>query len=489
MKKQIFNPFMPLNEYIADGEPHVFGDRVYLFGSHDKEGGERFCMLDYVVYSAPVDDLTDWRCEGTIYRTGQDPFLQTAKSEQHTCLAAPDVVRGNDGRYYLYYATDGFKSPIKVAVCDTPAGKYEYLGFLKNPDGTPYTKRIPFDPALINDNGVIRLYYGWALHLPSNPLTRLSMEITGRIIFGKARDKDYDGNIMGAYTVELDDDMLTVRTEPKLIAPCRMEAKGTGFEDHAFYEACSIRKIGDTYYFIWSSFVNHELCYATSKYPDRDFRFGGVIISNGDIGYHGRAAEDRLNTTGNNHGSIEQINGQWYIFYHRHTHNSTFSRQACAEKIEILPDGTIPQVEMTNCGLNGGPLGGEGVYPAAIACNLHCGKMGHIVNGISKVDRPFITHSDECRYITGIRNDTIIGFKYFRLNGTKKLIVRTRGTAEGRFEVYADNTCIGAVTLKPGQDWSESTASITYDGETAIYFRYLGAGRLDFKEFELIEEV
>lgn len=46
MKKQVFNPFLPLNEYVPDGEPHVSGDRVYLFGSHDKEGGETFeCVL------------------------------------------------------------------------------------------------------------------------------------------------------------------------------------------------------------------------------------------------------------------------------------------------------------------------------------------------------------------------------------------------------------------------------------------------------------
>ncbi len=37
MKKQVFNPFFPLNEYIPDGEPHVFGDRVYLYGSHDMD--------------------------------------------------------------------------------------------------------------------------------------------------------------------------------------------------------------------------------------------------------------------------------------------------------------------------------------------------------------------------------------------------------------------------------------------------------------------
>lgn len=66
MKQQVYNPYLPLYECIPDGEPHVFGDRVYIYGSHDKEGGETFCMLDYTTYSAPVTDLSDWRCEGTI---------------------------------------------------------------------------------------------------------------------------------------------------------------------------------------------------------------------------------------------------------------------------------------------------------------------------------------------------------------------------------------------------------------------------------------
>ena len=68
--RQAFNPYLPLNEYIPDGEPHVFGDRVYIFGSHDREGGTTYCELDYTVYSAPVTDLTDWRCEGTVCRYG-----------------------------------------------------------------------------------------------------------------------------------------------------------------------------------------------------------------------------------------------------------------------------------------------------------------------------------------------------------------------------------------------------------------------------------
>ena len=75
---------------------------------------------------------------------------------------------------------------------------------------------------------------------------------------------------------------------------------------------------------------------------------------------------------GNNHGSMVQIGEKWYIFYHRQTNGTSFSRQAMAQEIQILPDGSIPQVEMTSCGLNGGPLVGKGTYPAHIACNLFC---------------------------------------------------------------------------------------------------------------------
>lgn len=68
------NPFLPLWEYTPDGEPHIFGDRIYLFGSHDTEGGDRYCSKgDYVGWSAPLDDLSDWRYEGVMYTAEQDP--------------------------------------------------------------------------------------------------------------------------------------------------------------------------------------------------------------------------------------------------------------------------------------------------------------------------------------------------------------------------------------------------------------------------------
>ena len=99
MKTQVFNPFLLSNEYIPDGEPHVFGDRLYLFGSHDRFGGKKFCMNDYLAYSAPLDDLSDWRCDGVIFSKTQDPVNHDGK----LALWAPDVARGLDGRYYLFY--------------------------------------------------------------------------------------------------------------------------------------------------------------------------------------------------------------------------------------------------------------------------------------------------------------------------------------------------------------------------------------------------
>ena len=151
--------------YIPDGEPHIFGDRIYLFGSHDKEGGDTFCELDYEFFSAPLDDLNNWSSKGINYSARQDALY----SEKRPYLYAPDVVRGNDGKYYLYYCLagnkgdGGYHGPISVAVCDTPDGKYEYLGYVKNQDGTEFNKFVCFDPAVMNDNGAIRLYYGTAM--------------------------------------------------------------------------------------------------------------------------------------------------------------------------------------------------------------------------------------------------------------------------------------------------------------------------------------
>ena len=438
-KRQAFNPFLPLNEYIPDGEPHVFGDRVYHFGSHDKEGGHTFCMLDYVAYSAPVDDLTDWRYEGVIYKASKDPRYPNPQY-----MYAPDVVRGNDGRYYLYYCLGGdygyggYQGTISVAVCDEPAGEYEYLGVIRYPDGTPMKKYICFDPAAFNDNGTIRIYYGTQYDYEeredflTNP-KYMDEEIS---MFGRSREEilSYKDSIMGPSMVVLCDDMLTVKEDAKHIIPYRV--KDTTFEEHPFFEGASMRKVGDKYYFIYSSWQNHELCYAVSDYPDRDFSFGGTIVSNGDIGYKGRNVDNKLNMTGTTHGSIVEINGQWYVFYHRLTHKSDYSRQACAEKIYIDGNGRIEQVEITSCGLNEGPLIADGSYPAVIACNLTNGHMPHGSNSIFKEEFPNVTNKGDDRFIAEIEDGTLIGYKYFSCKGVKTFGIIYRIETEDNKVVY-----------------------------------------------------
>ena len=232
MKQQAFNPYLPAREYIPDGEPYLVDGRVYVFGSHDLFGGSYFCLGDYVAYSAPEDDLSDWRCEGVIYRKTQDPRL----NEKDNVMFAPDVVQGKDGKWYLYYtlASNGIMS---VAVSDTIAGKYEYLGVVRTPNGhvigTSEGDVFHFDPGVLrDDDGRVYLYTGFS----PRPGAGCDALMQGR-------------RWEGAYCFELEDDMRTVKGEPTLVAPGIVSAKGTSFEKHPFFEASSIRKIGKKYYF------------------------------------------------------------------------------------------------------------------------------------------------------------------------------------------------------------------------------------------------
>ena len=220
MKTQCHNPYLPLCEHIPDGEPHVFEDRLYIFGSHDMEGGNEFCELDYVSWSAPVHDLSDWRYEGVIYRKDQDPYNKDALP-----LYAPDVVRGKDGRYYLYYCVK-FQDSINVAVCDEPAGEYQFYGRVKYEDGRVMSDNQPYDPSVICTEEGIFLYFGFAPCMINIP-----------------RYKGQD--LKGGSVVKLKEDMLTVEEGPSVVIPSLAYGKGTSFEGNEYFEGPSIRKIND----------------------------------------------------------------------------------------------------------------------------------------------------------------------------------------------------------------------------------------------------
>lgn len=170
--------------------------------------------------------------------------------------------------------------------------------------------------------------------------------------------------------------------------------------EQGFFEACSMRKVGDTYYLIYSPKRGCRLDYMTSSSPTGPFTYGGTIIDNG-VDYPG----------GNDHGSIT-------------------SRRACVEKIELLPDGSIPEVEMTSLGFETS-LNPYDITPAEIACVL----KGNL----------FITeHNPFTRVITNIKKNAVIGYKYFDFgqdysSKTMEFSVKVTGAGcESVLNIYID---------------------------------------------------
>ncbi len=480
------NPLFPLNEYVPDGEPHVFGDRVYLYGSHDKAGGDRFCMEDYTVWSAPVADLTDWKCHGVTYRKAQDPRSSPGKEVDYY---APDCVQGNDGRYYLYYFSSGPNTPsfgpMSVAVSDFPEGPFEYLHDICYPDGSPVLDFLTNDPAVLNDNGRIWLYYGWGLgrDFRSKLLRPIYDTVLSKLCNRSIKTiRETKPSILSCAVVELENDMFTVKSRPRAVLDSKTTApKGSPLYDHPFYEAPSIRKFGDLYYLVYSSGENNELAYATSRYPDRDFAFRGVIISNSDLGYRGNTKPKA--PAGTIHGGIESINGQYYIFYHRCTNDTDFSRQACAEPIEILPDGTIRQVEITTQGVSG-PLKAEGTYPAALCCQLY--NANHVDK---KGKRAIITVKDGETIVIRVTDGTVLGFKYFDFQTPAALSVTTRG-GSGKLEVLTalQEPPVAVLDITLSGDWKAHRCPLPeITGVKPLYFRFRGKETIEILEFTFTE--
>jgi carboxylesterase type B len=465
-KKQAVNPYLPSWEYIPDGEPYVFNDRVYVYGSHDLYGGETFCLGDYVTWSAPIDDPGNWHYEGVIYKKTQDPLNKRG----NMCLYAPDVTVGPDGRYYLYYVLDKV-SVVSVAVSNTPNGPFEFYGYVHYEDGTLLGERQgdepQFDPGVLTEGKLTYLFTGFC---------------------GQG-----DASRHGAMLTVLDTDMLTIKRAPEFIAPGNVYSKGTGFEGHAFFEAPSIRKHGDIYYFIYSSEVMHELCYATSRDILGPYEYGGVIVSNCDLHIDSyKKAEDATAYGANNHGSIVEIGADWYIFYHRHTSGTWFSRQGCAEKIHFEPDGSIKQVEITSCGLNGGPLSDIGEYPSYIACNIFTDEHEIYVRpNAPRVVQQGGDGDTYDGYIKDIVDNTTIGFKYFDINKATGLCIRTRAYFKGTFEVKTDleKEPVGKIIINDSSNiWERHECKFTepLSGVHALYLCYKGSGNCSLKSIEFL---
>ena len=372
------NPYLPNWEYIPDGEPRVFGDRIYVYGSHDSKDSIDFCDYKLKVWSAPVSDPTKWVCHGDIFRSRDGHDSPSDVDWTDELLFAPDVVE-RGGKYYLYAYIVNAKGC--VAVADRPEGPFRLLSRYEYDIPNHYDNGTFIDPGvLVDDDGRVYIYCGY----------------------------------QGSYMCELKDNMYEA-----VPGSYKLDIIPTA-EPHRFFEACSPRKINGTYYLIYSPQRGSCLDYATSDSPTGPFTYRGTIIDNG-IDFPG----------GNDHGSVCCVNGQWYIFYHRMTNGTIMSRRGCVERIEILPDGTIPQVEMTSLGFE------ESLNPydftqADTACVL---KGGCYITETSVFERPIVNVTDGC----------VMGWKYFDFgedfaSKTMQIRLKLRGTgSRGRVHVRLDS--------------------------------------------------
>lgn len=372
------NPYLPSWEYVPDGEPRVFGDRIYVYGSHDRKDSIDFCDYKLKVWSAPVSDPTKWVCHGDIFRSRDGYDSPSDVDWTDELLFAPDVVE-RGGKYYLYAYIVNAKGC--VAVADRPEGPFRLLSRYEYDIPNHYDNGTFIDPGvLVDDDGRVYIYCGY----------------------------------QGSFMCELKDNMYEA-----VPGSYKLDIIPTA-EPHRFFEACSPRKINGTYYLIYSPQRGSCLDYATSDSPTGPFTYRGTIIDNG-IDFPG----------GNDHGSVCCVNGQWYIFYHRMTNGTIMSRRGCVERIEILPDGTIPQVEMTSLGFE------ESLNPydftqADTACVL---KGGCYITETSVFERPIVNVTDGC----------VMGWKYFDFgedfaSKTMQIRLKLRGTgSRGRVHVRLDS--------------------------------------------------
>jgi len=416
---QAATPFLPGWEYIPDGEPRVFGDRVYLYGSHDRAGSKEFCDIILRVWSAPLADLNTWTDHGIIFSTRTVDGHADDVPWSDNNLYAPDVIE-KGGRYYLFAQIVG--APCAVAVSDSPAGPFRLVSQLKKPKDSPMDFggwSQYFDPGvLVDDDGKVYLYWGGG----SSHMAQLNPANMTEIL-----PDTYQANILPT-------------TPP-----------------YNYQEGPSPRKINGLYYLVFAAGEN--LSYATSDSPNGPFAYRGVIVS-----HRGDAPG------GNIHGGLAQLKGQWYIFYHRMTNNTVFSRRACVERVTIQTDGRIPQVEQTSLGFQTS-LDPYQTTPVDIACVL---RGGNYVTELDCDTRPVIHN----------KNGSVVGFRTFDFGQPASLSLSLRvrgGEAPARLKVLAgppDEAPVEIGEFKIEADssghWRTLTTAVKpVSGRTELLFKFV----------------
>jgi hypothetical protein len=540
------NPFLPLWERIPDGEPRVFVDpttgleRLYIYGSHDSRVNG-YCGPDHVVWSAPVNDLTNWRHEGEAFHVNQLnglPFVDadgvtrnliigTQNGQIVPNLYAPDVVyHPENNKYYMYLFVDGIwntgiedpsvnpggngrrRHPMFVAESSTPAGPFTNPKFV----------RLAFDPAVLvdvdnkNANGKSRVYLYWT---PENTRNSWACELD---------PGDMATQIPGTLHVPLGGADLDLPTANQNLNPVRSMLDWNA--PFYMFEGSSIRKVNNTYIMAYCRGYPRETQTATTNiseigwaYSDNPFgdpatgspwTFGGVIVDNrGEQIADPYTAGDTTYTFvgGNVHGGMVEVKGQWYQIYHRDT-NISNKRQAMAVPFDLHFAGGVPvidQVEYTSEGFGKNGLDPFKEHFAGIACYIFPPRGNTAPTFFSQPAGAFNFDPNAVRDdwypIERIRNQSWVGYKYFNFEngageGTLKLVLTLKESFPGTINIYANNpkgkysdpeqtkTRIGTIELAGTNNNVHTVEGVLENltGKKGIYLEFLSATATEDQE-------
>lgn len=372
------NPIVPPGVYIADPSARVWSDgKLTIYGSLD-ENTKDYCSWRHHVMQ--TTDMKKWEITENIFASkGEGDEVPYSDA----LLFAPDCME-KDGKYFLYYCMPDLKAAEGVATSDSPTGPF------KNGQKMDLAGIEEIDPAVfIDDDG--QAYYIWG---------------------------QFEAKI-----AKLKPNMIEI--DPSTIVSGVVNEK-----EHFFHEGAFMMKRNGIYYLIYAdmSRSNRPTCigYATATSPFGPFKYGGVIVDNNNC--------DPSNW--NNHGSVAEYKGQWYVFYHRATHNSRMMRKACVEPITFNADGSIDEVEMTSQGA-GPPLKAFDTIDAARACLL----FGNVR---IQLDEP----GNEI--LAGIQSDDSVAFKYLDFQeGATKAMFRVKALKGG-----------GEIVIRTGQPWGKEIGRV-----------------------------
>lgn len=384
------NPISPMGVYIADPLSRVDPDgKMYVYGSVDKTPWT-YCSTDYHVLAS--SDLKEW----TLYRNSfASEGKNDAVSYSNGLLYAPDMMY-KDGTYYLYYDLSDWTEG--VATSSSPTGPFA--------EGTLIEGPRSIDPNVFVDD-VGQAYYFWGQF-----------------------------SAMGA---KLNADMKTIDTA-SIVEGIVTE------QEHHFHEGSFVFKRGKYYYYTFAdvSRQNRPTCigYAMSESVFGPYIYKGVIIDNDGCDPN----------VWNNHGSVVEYRGQWYVMYHRATHNCPSMRKACIEPVTFNDDGTINEVEMTSQGASGA-LSAFSPIDAAAACLLRGSAFVCAME-----DQP------QREILTQMHSGDKAAWKYIDFGkGANLLTIRLRTHGKGRVNVQLDQTwhaCIGTAQVDTSGEWTTVTCNV-----------------------------